>query len=124
MNHSKSTVTILVAIIVLLGVSEVSAQWVFVARKALGKIERMTQPKTDGAPGYDVATVIIEGKADKVYATAVKAIKANPKLSITRQDSTERIIDFSDGTHAAGLRVSQVNDKVVQLLVASVNMPD
>ncbi len=115
---------ILVAVIVLLVVSEVSAQWVFVGRKALGRIERMTQPRTDSVPSYDVATVVIEGKADKVYVTALKAIESAPKFRITRQDPRERIIDFSDGTRSAGLKVSQVNDKVVHLLVAAVVMPD
>ena len=124
MNHCKKVATVIVAVIVLLCVSDVGAQWVFVARKALGKIERMTQPRTADTPGYDVATVVIEGKADKVYAAALKAIEASPKIRITRQDSVERIIDFSDGTYAAGLKVSQVNDKVVHLLVASVVMPD
>lgn len=124
MNYWKSARTILVPVILLLGASDVSAQWVFVARKALGRIERMTQPRAGGVPGYDVATVVIEGKADKVYVTALKAIEAMPKLRITRQDPRERIIDFSDGTHAAGLKVSQVNDKVVHLLVAAVVMPD
>jgi hypothetical protein len=124
MNSCKRAMTVLIAVIVLLGVSEVSAQWVFVARKALVRIERMTQPRTGDVLGYDVATVVIERKADKVYVTALKAIEAAPKFRITRQDPGERIIDFSDGTHAAGLKVSQVNDKVVHLLVASVVMPD
>jgi hypothetical protein len=124
MSDCKRSWTILIAVIVLLGASEVSAQWVFVARKALGRIERMTQPPTSGVPSYDVATVVIEGKAEKVYSTALKAIEATPNLRITRQDPGQRIIDFSDGNRAAGLKVSQVNEKVVHLLIASVVMPD
>jgi hypothetical protein len=124
MNYCKRAITILVAVIVLLGTSDVSSQWVFVARKALGKIERMTQPRTGDAPGYDVATVVIEGIADKVYDTALKTIEAAPKFHITRKDPRERIIDFSDGAHSVGLKVSQVNDNVVHLLVAGVVMPD
>jgi hypothetical protein len=123
MNNCKRVLTLLAAVIVLLGTSDVCAQWVFVARKALGRIERMTQPRTGDTPGYDVATVVIEGKADKVYSTALKTIEAVPKFHITQQDPIERIIDFSDGTNAAGLRVSQVNDDIVHLLVAGVVMP-
>ncbi len=124
MSHCKGARAILVAVIVLLvSASEVSAQWVFVARKALGRIQRMTQSGTEGAPGYDVATVVIEGQADKVYARALKAIEAAPILRITRQDPGESVIDFSDGTRSAGLRVSQVNDTVVHLLVVGVVMP-
>ena len=124
MNNFNRYRTILLAVIVLLGASEVSAQWVFVARKALGRIEQMTQPQTSGVPSYDVATVVIEGKADKVYGTALKAIEATPNLHITRQDPGQRIIDFSDGSRAAGLKVSQVNERIVHLLIASVVMPE
>ena len=119
MRHHIRTLPILVAIVMLFGICNADAQWVFVARKALGKIERMTQPRTGNAPGYDVATVVIEGKADKVYGKAVKTIETAPQLRITRQDPRERIIDFTDGTHSAGMKVSQVNDSVVHLLVVS-----
>ena len=124
MSNCKRSRTILIAVIVLFGASDVGAQWVFVARKAVGRIERMTQTRTSGVPSYDVATVVIEGKAEKVYRTALKAIEATPNLHITRQDPGQRIIDFSDGNRAAGLKVSQVNEKVVHLLIASVVMPD
>ena len=119
MYLQKRILPILVTAMILFGISHADAQWVFVARKALGKIERMTQPKTGHAPGYDVATVVIEGKADRVYGKAVKTIETAPQLRITRQDPVERIIDFTDGTHAAGMKVSQVNDAVVHLLVVS-----
>lgn len=123
MNYRK-VIGILVAGIVLLGASGVNAQWVFVARKALGRIEQMTQPETKGSPGYDVATVVIEGNADKVYEIAIKSIQKAPNLRITRQNPTQRIIDFTDGTRSAGLKISQVNDTVVHLLIASVALPD
>ncbi len=119
MKHCTTVSTVLVAIIVLLGASEASAQTVFLARKALGRIERMTQPQTDGVPGYDVATVVIEGKADTVYTTALNAIAATRRVTIARQDPKAHTIDFSDGTHAIGLKISQVNDRIVYLLVVT-----
>jgi len=118
------TIGMLVVSIALLGTSAANAQWVFVARKALGRIERMTTPETNDKPGYDVATVVIEGNADKVYETAIKSIQAAPNLRITRQNPTQRIIDFTDGTRSAGLKISQVNDTVVHLLIASAALPD
>jgi len=120
MNRCKRLITIFMAALVLLVTSGASAPWVFVGRKALGKIERMTQPRTGDNPGYDLATVVIEGKTDKVYSTAVKAIESTSKYHITRQDSAERIIDFTDGTHSAGIKISQVNDNIVHLLIVSV----
>ena len=124
MINYRRAIGILVAVITLSGASGANAQWVFVARKALGRIEQMTQPQTKGSPGYDVATVVIEGKADKVYDIAIKAIQKAQNLRITRQDPIQRIIDFTDGTMSAGLKISQVNDTVVHLLIASVAMPD
>ncbi len=119
MKHCTTVSTVLVAIIVLLGASEASAQTVFLARKALGRIERMTQPQTNGVPGYDVATVVIEGKADNVYTIALNAIAAARGVTVTRQDPKARTIDFSDGTHAIGLKISEVSDRIVHLLVVT-----
>lgn len=123
MNYRRA-MGIIIAGIMLFGATGANAQWVFVARKALGVIEQMTQPQTTDNPGYDVATVVIEGNADKVYETAIKAIQKAQNLRITRQDPTRRIIDFTDGKISAGLKISQVNDTVVHLLIASVALPD
>lgn len=123
LKHLRSS-GIIIVLIGLLVTTVANAQWVFVARKALGKIEQMRQPTTKGSPRYDVATVVIEGKVDKTYATAIKAIQSKDKLRITRQDPTQHTIDFSDGTRSAGIMISQVNDTVVHLLIASVILPD
>ena len=123
LKHTR-TIGILIVTMIMLGTTAANAQWVFVARKALGKIEQLRQPETKGSPRYDVATVVIEGKADKVYETATRAIQAKDNLRITRQDPTRRTIDFTDGNRSAGLMISQVNDTVVHLLIASVILPD
>ena len=72
MNYG-SAIGIIIAIAILSGAFEANAQWVFVARRALGRIEQMTQTETKDKPGYDVATVVIEGNADKAYETAIKS---------------------------------------------------
>ena len=123
MNY-RNAIGTLVAVIMLGGALEANAQWVFVARKALGRIEQMTQTETKDKPGYDVATVVIEGNADKAYGTAIKSIEKERNLRITRRDPALRTIEFTNGTISAGLKISQVNDTVVHLLIASVVMPD
>ena len=41
------------------------AQWVFVARKALGRIHQMTEgSQPDGRAGYDFATVLLDAHAN------------------------------------------------------------
>jgi hypothetical protein len=114
---------IAVAAVILLWAFAANAQWVFVARKALGRIEQLTQSETADKPGYDVATVVLDGNADKVYETAIKSIEKMPNLRITRRSPAQRTIEFTNGTISAGLKISQVNDTVVHLMVASVVMP-
>ena len=124
MGGSRVKWTILVAVIAILGVSVASAQWALLARRAIGRVEQMSQPQAGDVPGYAVATVVIEGNADKVYATALKTIQANANASITAKDPASHTINVTDGAHAVGLRISQVNDEVVYLLVAAGATPD
>ena len=58
------------------------AQWVFVARKALGRIHQMTEGPQNGRPGYDFATVILDAPADKVFATALETARKNTSVRI------------------------------------------
>ncbi len=95
------------------------AQWVFVARKAIGKIQTMSQKENTGAPGYSVATVILEGNADKAFATALKTVQASPNARLTQQDPATHTLEFAAAGTVAGLRVSQVDAKKVQILIAS-----
>lgn len=99
------------------------AQWITLGRKALGKVKEMTQSeKTDG-PGYSVATVLVAGEAEKVWATALKTIQSSPKLRLTKQDPAKLTLEFADGKQVVGLEVSQVDEKIVHLLIASVAAP-
>ena len=52
-----------------------AAQWVFLARHAIGRVEQMQQssPATTGVgASYDVATVIVEVEPDKVFAAVLR----------------------------------------------------
>ena len=103
--------------------SSARAQWVFVARKAVGKIQTLTQKENTGAPGYSVATVILEGKADKVWATALKSAQSALNARLTQQDPAAYTLEFVAAGQVAGLRVSQVDSKKVQILIASAVSP-
>jgi hypothetical protein len=108
---------------VFLAPSPAPAQWVFVARKALGKIQTLTQKESTGTPGYSVATVILEGNADKVFAAALKTAQSAPNARLTHQDLATRTVEFVAAGQVAGLRVSQVDSKKVQILIASAVSP-
>jgi hypothetical protein len=95
------------------------AQWVMVARAVSGQIQRMSNKSSNGA-GYDVATVVLMANADKVYQTALNAIKTNhPEITITSDDAKKREIKFSKGAQVASMQATPLGDKLTQLVVAS-----
>ena len=104
-------------------VTEVAqAQWALVAKRAIGRVEQMSQQSKDaGGPSYDSAAVMLEAPADKVYLAVVRGVNgASEKgIRITRQDATERLIQFTNGVQIAGIKVSALSDDLSHLLVTS-----
>lgn len=123
MSYIVKSITMILTLSVLVsGVA--TAQWVYVGKKAMGKVRQLTgDTKGSQQPGYDVATVLLEAGAEKVYSTAVNLLEANKNLRITRRDDRSRTVDFTDGTLTAGLHVSRLDDTVSQLLIASSTTP-
>ena len=96
------------------------AQMVFLGKKALGKVRQLTgEMKGSEQPGYDVATVLLEAPADKVYSTAVNVLQAKKDWTITKKDEKSRSLEFSDGKRTAGMQVSSLDEYLSQLLVVS-----
>ena len=110
-------------ILFLLGAATASAQWITIGRKAIGKIKEMTQSEKTGGAGYSVATVLVAGEADKVYATAVRSVQANPKLRLTRSAPEKRSLELADGERVVGIEVTQVGEGLVHLVAASTTKP-
>jgi hypothetical protein len=78
------------------------AQWVAVARAVSGRIQHMQQQSADGRGGYDVATVVIEANAQKVYETALQRIQAHcSEVKLTRNDARTRVVAFTNGGQTA-----------------------
>lgn len=108
----------LTLLLLLSGVAD--AQMIFLGRKALGKVRQLTgEMKGSQQPGYDVATVLLEARADKVYSTAVNVMQANKDWTITRKDDKSRSLEFSDGKRTAGVQVSTLDEQLSQLLIVS-----
>ena len=100
-------------------VGTADAQWVFLARKALGRIQHMREGSQDnGRPGYDFATVIIEAPADKVFATALDLARHNPAVRVVMQDPGQRRMQIAQGDRTATFNVVPFSDDVSQLLIA------
>ncbi len=99
--------------------SPANAQWVFVARKALGRIQHMREENQPGGrPGYDFATVILDAPADKVFATALDMARKNPAVRVVMQDPGQRRFQVAEGDRTATLNVVPFSDDVSQLLIA------
>ena len=111
---------VVLAVLAVLAVPAAEAQWVMVARAVSGRVQRMEQQRTANNGGYDVASVILEAKADKVYETALSALKAHSdKVTVTSTDPKKMIVNFTDGVQNAALQVTSLGPKVTQLMIAS-----
>jgi hypothetical protein len=102
----------------LLVATSASAQWVMVARAVSGRVQQMSHKPANGA-GYDVATVVLEANADKVYATALSSLKAHAGITVTKNNDQQRKIEFTNGQQDASLQATPLGEKLTQLVIAS-----
>jgi len=108
----------------LVAVSSVQAQWVAVARAVSGRIQTMQQKGAHGEGGFDVATVVIEAPAQKVYETALQRIQAHSaEVKLVENNPRRRTVAFSNGAQTASLQANPLGDKLTQLVVASTLAP-
>ena len=100
-----------------------AAQWVFLARHAVGRIEQMQQSSAPAADGsgasYDVATVIVEVPAQKVFDAVKSRLAKNTQLRVTSTDEARRAVQFTDGRQIGGIQVNVLGDNLAQLMVST-----
>ena len=120
-QHGKLAMACLTLALTVVAI-DAQAQWVVVARAVAGRVRQMSDRSKDGS-GFDVATVVLEANADKVYETAIKNLSARTDLKITNQDATKRLVQFTNGVQVAGLQATPLGDKITQLVIASNLMP-
>jgi len=116
-QRSRSILAV-VLVVLFIAAATAQAQWVMVARAVAGRVEQMSNRSKDGA-GYDVATVVLEANADKVYQTALAHLQTHTDITITKQDAKARVVEFGKGQQVAGLKATPLGDKVTQLMIAS-----
>ncbi len=104
----------------LLASSIAEAQWVMLARRAVGRVEQMSQqsPQANGA-NYDAAAVMLEAPADKVYAAVLRGVGNAQGMRITREDAGERLVQFTNGNQIAGIKVSPLGDALSHMMISS-----
>ncbi|MCA0302884.1 MAG: hypothetical protein LCH95_10805 [Proteobacteria bacterium] len=109
----------LVVLATLLPFVPAQAQWVFVARKALGRIEHMREGQQGGGqPAYDFATVLLDAPADRVFTVALDMARKNRSVHVVMQDPAQRRFQVAQGDRTATFNVVPFGDDVSQLLIA------
>ncbi len=78
-----------------------------------------SQPGETQGAGYDVATVLLEARADHVYRKALDVLASSRDMRVTRRADDALSVEFTDGRLQAGLQVSALDEHVSQLLIAS-----
>jgi hypothetical protein len=100
-----------------------AAQWVFLARQAIGRVEQMQQASAQAAGGtgasYDVAAVIVEVPAAKVFDTVKSMLAKNTEVRVTKTDDTRRSVEFTDGRQIGGIQVNVLGASLAQLMVST-----
>ena len=111
---------LLVGIASLVASTLAEAQWVMVARRAVGRIEQMSQqsPQSGGA-SYDTAAVMLDAPADKVYAAVLRGVGNAQGMRITQEDPAEQLVQFTNGVQVAGIKVSTIGDNLTHMMISS-----
>jgi hypothetical protein len=108
---------------VLVPCSEANTPWGLVAGRVVGRVKQLSQKPKEDQPGFDVATVILNADAGRVYTTTVNMLRKNRSLHIVAEDLKDRTVEFSNGTRSAGITVSDLGTRLSQILVASATKP-
>jgi hypothetical protein len=123
MQRSKWVRRLGLGSMLLLASATAAAQWVFLARQAIGRVEQMQQSSQQAAGGvgasYDVATVIVEVPAGKVFDTVKSRLAMSTEVRVTKTDDARRSIEFSDGRQIGGIQVNVMGDSLAQLMVST-----
>ena len=120
MKRSGHRITIvLFGLAALLATSIAEAQWVLLARRAVGRVEQMSQQQENNGASYDAAAVMLEAPADKVFAAVMRGLGNRKDLKITKEDAGQGLVQFTNGPQIAGIKVSSLGDNLSHLLITS-----
>jgi len=120
MNAQLRPAIVLAGLVALVVSGMAEAQWVMLARRAVGRVEQMSQQSPGGGgANYDAAAVMLDAPAEKVFAAVVRGVKNAQGISVTREDTGEMLVQFTNGQQIAGIKVSSLGDNLSHLLISS-----
>jgi hypothetical protein len=99
-----------------------SAQWIFAARHIEGRINQLTQDDQNGKPAVQMATVVLNAPASKVYATAINIASQNQAVTIISQDPSNLELKVSENNKRVTLKVIPLSDQSSEIMI-SANAP-
>lgn len=128
MTISKKLGSVLAGSLVILGAAlplTAEAQWIFVAHRAMNRIQQVTQDQdASQTPGAQVpqrvtqvATVILDVSAKRVYEVATNTTKNNPKVTVVSNDPASMTIRLKENDQSATLTVTALNKNIAQLMI-------
>jgi hypothetical protein len=127
MTMTKKLGSTLVGAVLVLGSTlplTAEAQWIFVAHRAMNRIQQVTQDQDAGqsqgqAPARvtQVATVILDVPAKRVYDVASNATQNNQNVTVVSNDPASMTIKVKEADQSATLTVSALNKNVSQLMI-------
>jgi hypothetical protein len=94
------------------------AQAAFVARKVIGKVHHMAESQQTGRAGYDVATVLLDVPADKLFAFALERAHQNKSLRVVMQDPGARRFQIAEGHRTLTFNIIAISDEVSHMVLA------
>lgn len=104
-------------LLAVLPIAPADAQWVMIGRRAIGRVHQIVQSATDGKPGLDIASVVLDAPAAKVYATMTSLIHKNTAVRIVKEEPAKLEIVVAEGDRSAHLSVIKLSDDLSQLMV-------
>lgn len=105
------------ALLAALPIASADAQWLMIGRHAIGRIHQMVQGSSGGTPGLDVASVVLDAPAAKVYETLVSLVHKSTAIKIVKEEPAKREIVVAEGDRKAHLSVIKLSDDLSQLMV-------
>ncbi len=102
------------------------AQWLFLGRKVIGKVDSMVQSPDAAQPQaarYDIAVVTLDSPAQKVYDTVLATVAEHADYRFLTRNDAARSIEVTNGKKSAGAHVIALDDKLSQLIIASTIQP-
>jgi hypothetical protein len=104
-------------LLAVLPIAPADAQWVMIGRRAIGRVHQIVQGATDGKPGLDIASVVLDAPAAKVYATMTSLVHKNTAVRIVKEEPAKLEIVVAEGDRSAHISVIKLSDDLSQLMV-------